>query len=152
MKILVIFTYNMGIKKWKEIGMYDREISLYKEYAKKHKIIFLTYDDKQEIKDFTTINKQGKNPLLYSLKNKHDLIKEVDVIKTNQVLGSWTAVRIAKKHAKPLLVRQGYQLSKFEKGWKKLLAVIVEKYAYNNADAIVCTSKEDANYIRNAYG
>ena len=42
-KITLFFTYNTSLHKWKKSGLFEREIKLYNEIAKKFEVQFFTY-------------------------------------------------------------------------------------------------------------
>ena len=50
MNIILIFTYGISLKNWKESGLLSREIKLYDELNKKYQIkfTFLTFGDSED--------------------------------------------------------------------------------------------------------
>lgn len=169
-KSLAIFFTLKGksLEEWKKIGILEREILLYFELAKYFKnLVIFTYGSKKDLeiaKDFPLNIKVIPNntflpKILYSflLPLIHrKLLKNTDILKTNQMDGSWTAV-IAKKWFKnKLIVRCGYEWLNFlERGhrqrWKIIFAKLAERFAYNNADKIVITTEEDKSFILNRF-
>ena len=164
--LTLFFTYRISLEKWAKTGLLDREIKLYNELAKRFKkIYFITYGGEKELeyKQFLAknievlFNRWGINNLVYSflipfLHRK--ILKNVWVFKTNQMLGSWAAVISKIIFKKKLIIRHGYQLSLFVKGWalKKYLAQIIERFAYKKADVVIATTKVDKKFISDKYG
>ena len=110
MKVILFFTYGISLHDWKESGLLSREIQLYKQLHEKYNIefAFLTYGDSQ---DLDTINlpfikifpiykyfKKSKNKYVNLFKSItipfkiSKELKEFDIFKTNQLLGSWVAI------------------------------------------------------------
>jgi len=80
----------------------------------------------------------------------------VDVFKTNQMDGSWSAVLAKWLHRKPLMVRTGYTWSLLIKKhdvpkYKQRLIRIIEHFAYSNATIATVTSERQAHYISERY-
>jgi len=50
MQVILIFTYDVSLKDWKEIGLLERELAIYKELAQNYDInfTFLTYGTKTD--------------------------------------------------------------------------------------------------------
>lgn len=165
-KLVLFFTLGMSLKKWSEGGMLSREIKLYNELAKHfNKIYFLTYGSEEEndYKNFLApninilYNKIRINPFIYSFLAPFsyiDEIKKADLFKTNQMLGSWTAVIAKLLFRKKLIVRQGYQLSTFSKEKsliRSFVSHVIEFFSYKLADKIIVTSQCDNDFIVEKY-
>ena len=129
MHVLVILTYGVSFKDWAESGLLDREILLYEKLLREKKIrfTFVSFGDSEDtelIKDFNVIpfykyniRAKGKlknlfNSLIFPFKIQK-LIDKPDLIKTNQLMGSWIAIMLKLIFAKPLIVRTGYDLFRF---------------------------------------
>jgi len=168
MTLALFFTEGVSFKIWEKVGNLDREIKPYQELARYFdEILFLTYGGKDDLRyqDFlpenikVLPNKQKIPSLIYSflfpfLHQKE--LRKVDIFKTNQMFGSWTAIMAKFLFRKKLIVRQGYQLSVFApkksiKRWKLLIIRFLEKLAYRKADAIIVTLKRDKKYIEEKY-
>jgi len=166
--LALFFTFGVSLKTWNKVGMLDREIKPYQRLLGYFdEISFLTYGRKDDLEFQNSFsnnikilpNKQKIPSLIYSfllpfLYQKE--LREVDIFKTNQMLGSWTAIIAKFLFRKKLIVRQGYQLSVFAqkkgiKPWKLLIIRFLEKLAYKNADAIMVSSKRDKRYIEEKY-
>jgi len=161
--LALFFTYRISLERWNKAGLLDREIRLYNELARYFKkIYFITYGNEKEreynhlLADNIEVlfNKWKLSNLIYSFLAPFlfkKILKKVDILKTNQLLGSWTAVIAKKLFKKPLIVRQGYQLSLFVKQEfpKRILARKIEKFAYRNANFVITTT--DKNFISKNY-
>ena len=137
MHVLVILTYGVSFKDWAQSGLLDREILLYEKLLNEKKIrfTFVSFGDSEDtelINDFNVIPfykynipANGKlknlfNSLIFPFKLKK-LIDKPDLIKTNQLMGSWIAIMLKLIFAKPLIVRTGYDLFRFSIYEKKSL-------------------------------
>lgn len=166
-KLVLFFTAGMSLKKWSEGGMLSREIKLYNELARHFdRIYFLTYggEEENEHRNFLAPNieildnKRRINPLVYSFLAPfihRKAMKEADIYKTNQMLGSWTAVIAKVLFRKKLIVRQGYQYSLFYKyrgkPFLKFISGLIELISYKITDEIIVTSQEDKSFIMKRY-
>jgi len=134
MKIILFFTYGISLSDWENTGLLDRELKFYEKLYEKFGIstVLLTYGDSEDIeiiknKNFIeivpiyTILKYDKNKYLriarsfilpFRLKK---IIGDVQILKTNQLLGSWVAIICKLLYKKPLIVRTGYDLLTFSK-------------------------------------
>lgn len=159
----LFMTRRMSLFKWDKIGMLTREIKPYQKLAEYfNKIYIFTYGDSKDklYSNLFPINVEiVTRPkfipvIIYSLmlpfiyKKK---LKNIQIIKTNQMDGSWTAVISKKLFNLKLIVRCGYEwLSTIEKSrksfLKRIFAYFIEKLAYNNADKIILTSEESKNF------
>ncbi len=165
--LALFFTTGVSLKLWYETGMLDREIAIYNEFSKYFKsIYFFTYGTedfkfKSYLADNITIvpKKYIKNDLLYSflLPFIHrKMLKEVDVLKTNQMLGSWSAALTKLIYRKKLVVRTGYMWSihlgkENTEGWRRMLSKNIEKLAYKLADSAVTSSQTNFEYVERNY-
>ncbi len=178
MNILLIFTYGISLKLWQRSGLMSREIALYQKLKENnHKFTFLTFGNNEDLKftkqlkDFSIIpvsnlikSKSRKRKFLRSL-FLPSLIKEqvkfVDIIKTNQLRGSWIACIAKLLYRKKIIIRGGYEYFRdfikyhniFGKGnylkyiLKYFKIYLLEFIAYQLADAIVLTSDSDIEFI-----
>lgn len=165
--LALFFTVGVSLKTWHDIGMIDREVAIYNELSKYFKhIYFFTYGDKEDLKfksylaNNITINpkKYISNSFLYSFMIpfiNRKILKDVDILKTNQMWGSWSAVLTKLIYRKKIVVRTGYMLSIFEKKnpkrWKRWIVKNIEKVAYKFADGIITTSKSNFEYVEKKY-
>ena len=174
MKILLVFTFNTSLKIWHEQGILIRELKVYKDLVNKfgYKITLLTYGDKSDI------NILEKNKLenyfevlpIYSKINKSNfkiinIFKSItytlkiyrnnyyfDIVKTNQLYGSWVAIFYKILAKSKLIIRTGYNpiiFAKFEnKSVVKIqLFNLLSKLSLIFCDLYVTTNKDDINLI-----
>jgi len=169
MHVLVILTYGVSFKDWAQSGLLDREILLYEKLLKEKKIrfTFVSFGDSEDtelINDFNVIPfykynipANGKlknlfNSLIFPFKLKK-LIDKPDLIKTNQLMGSWIAIMLKLIFAKPLIVRTGYDLFRFsiyEKKSliKKIFYYILTQFSILFSDLYLVTSRTDKDFLK----
>ena len=166
--LAVFFTAGVSMKTWHEIGMIDREVALYNELSRYFgRIYFFTYggDEDLEFRSYLADNikivpkKCISNNLLYSLLIPfihRKILKNVDILKTNQMLGAWSAVLAKLIYRKRLVVRTGFMLSihfakRNPKSKRKWLMKSIERLAYKLANAIITTSQANFEYVERNY-
>lgn len=128
MKITLFFTYGISLDDWDSSGILKRELEIYKKIYKENKIEFnlITYggDKDLELQDFEGIDVFPVYSRLKYSKNKYinifksflipfvfkDVIKGSNILKTNQLKGSWVAIISKIFYKKPLIIRTGYDL------------------------------------------
>jgi len=122
--LILFFTKDVSLRDWDIIGMFDREVAIYKRLSDLGiSISFVTYGGSDDLIYQNRLNgikilcnKWNLKNLIYQkylyLIHWKDLIN-CDVIKTNQTYGSDIALVAAKFWKKPLLGRMGYLLSDF---------------------------------------
>tara|TARA_B100001057_G_C22768188_1_gene918513 strand:- start:320 stop:1432 length:1113 start_codon:yes stop_codon:yes gene_type:complete len=176
MNIILIFTYGISLKNWKEAGLLSREIALYKELNKKYgyKFTFLTYGDSGDtgiVKEFDFINVipvysyisfnnlkiiNYLKTLSIPFKIKKEL-KNIDIIKTNQLNGCWVGILLKFLLKKPLIVRTGYNILQFKTLEKKPTYILFFYYLLTQAGIIfsdiytVTTKIDEASLKRKFY-
>ena len=166
-ELALFFTVGMSLKRWHELGMLNREVAIYNELSNHFKhIYFFTYGTNEDLKfknyladNISIIPKKIiSNQFIYSFLMPiihRKILKRVNFVKTNQMLGSWSAVfsKIINKNI--LIVRTGYVLSlgfiDNKSRLKKIIMGIIEKIAYGQANGIITSSKEGFNYINKKY-
>jgi len=168
MNIVVFLTFGVSIKDWKESGLLQREILLYQQISSMSDInfTFITFGDSEDEKylnghkiiPYYKYNKYYKNKyitvlqsLLFTFKLKK-LIAQPDLIKTNQLLGSWMAILYKLITKKPLIVRTGYDLYRFSLNenktrLKKSLYYTLTQLAIIFSDAYLVTSYSDKKFL-----
>ena len=166
--LAVFFTAGVSLKTWHDIGMIDREVALYNELSRYFgRIYFFTYggDEDLEFRSYLADNikivpkKCISNNLLYSLLIPfihRKILKNVDILKTNQMMGAWSAVLAKLIYRKRLVVRTGYMLSihfakRNPKSKRKWLMKSIERVAYKLANAIITTSQANFEYVERNY-
>lgn len=174
MNVLVIFTYNYSLLDWKNAGNLEKELSIYKKLHKdyNHTFYFLTYGDERDLK--ININcpgikiipiymyiKKFKNKkinflysFVYPFKLKY-LINNIDIIKQNQLLGSWVSIILKFILKIKLFVRTGYDMYTFSKHISPKLTTkmyfILTKLTTRFADLYSVTSNADFSFIKNNF-
>jgi len=179
MKLALFFTRNVSLKLWLDTGLFDREKLIYQEHLNNgnlQKVYWLTYgkndaviasqlkSDNRLHHDITVLPMphffcDPIGQLLYSflmpLIHRREL-KSVNLLKTNQADGSWSAVIAKWLYKKPLIARSGYTLSLLAQKKKRSklkikLAEWIEWFLYKYADIAVVTSSQDSRYIQSKY-
>ena len=179
MKLSLFFTYNISLKNWVESGLFEREKLIYEKHLESgtfSNVFWLTYgpNDRSLAK---TLKEQGHlhksinvvpmpkifrgklGTFLYSLILplwQYKSLLQADILKTNQISGSWTAVLSRWLYRRPLVVRTGYTWSILKKRcnapyYKQKLIGAIESLAYKNAEMAVVTSKCQSRYISERY-
>ena len=166
--LALFFTCGVSLATWHELGMIDREVAIYNEFSKYFKHIYLfTYGGEEDLEfksylaeNITIIPKKYiSNNLSYSLSIPlihRRILKDVAILKTNQMWGSWSAVLTKLIYRKQLVVRTGYMLSinfvkANPKNWQKWLVRAVERVAYKLATGIITTSQTNYEYVERNY-
>lgn len=167
--IALFFTRGISLVFWDKKGLLDREIELYKKLADHVKTIYLFSYGASSEKEYQKLfpnnvvivpKVSGIPFFLYSFLIPfihRKLFRTVDVLKTNQMDGSWAAVIAKKVYKKKLVVRCGYEWlftlrqkkSLFLKRW---FAWCVEYIAYKNADRIVMTALPAVHFVQQEFG
>ncbi len=170
MHIVYFFTYGYSLESWNSAGILDRELKIFDKLIEKYNLKFtlVTYGDEREY-DFN-LNENIKVLPIYTLIKKSpgkfiNLIKtffisklilnkvpDCDVIKQNQLLGSWIPILCKLKTKKPLYIRTGYDMFLFSIKEKKSIFKILSYYLltqitlfFSNLYSI--TSKEDKLFL-----
>lgn len=166
--LALFFTFGVSMQRWDEEGILDRELALYRKLAETfHHIYLFTYGDNrdeaysEQLPDNVTIvpKKNVSHPLLYSFMCPiihRDIFLDVDIVKTNQMLGSWSAIFSSFLFRIPLVIRTGYILTKFYSKLEKpflirLSAQALEAVSYAVADGIITSSPHGYDYIESRY-
>ena len=126
MKILLLFTYLNSIKTWERTGLLSREIALYKKLQlRNHEITFLTFGNSEDLKFQNYLKDINVIPVSNLIKSRNKKVrflrsllipfklnrnfKNVDIIKTNQLRGSWIACVAKLFYRKKIIIRGGYE-------------------------------------------
>lgn len=124
MHLTLFFTHKTSLERWNSIGMFDREVALYRKYQNKGvEISFITYGKNDHVlfgdrlpgieilcngKNLPTKLYKTMIPLLHA-----NTLRKTDIIKTNQTPGGLVALKSAMLYGKPVLARCGYMHSEF---------------------------------------
>ena len=161
-------TRGMTLGGWDTLGMLYREIKPYQKLTESFsEICIFTYGDSSDLvysslfpKNIKIITRLSFLPMfIYSflLPFIHRAkLKNTQILKTNQMDGSWAAVIAKKLYKNKLVVRCGYEwlqtLEKAKKSYlKRMFAIWAEKFAYSNADKIIFTSEDSKNFAVNKF-
>lgn len=175
MKVLVVFTFDYSLETWHSGGTLEKELKPYKllNESKNIEFIFLTFGNRNDksvetkiknlkiIPAYDIINKTNSKFLNYlksfylpfRLKNQ---LKGVDIIKQNQLLGSWVSIILKQILKKPLIIRTGYDMYEFSifehKKWAiqklyKLLTLVSLKAS----DIYTVSSYCDKTFLKNEF-
>lgn len=155
--VSVFFTQGVSLRAWDELGMFEREVALYRRLQLfEVNVTFITYGDNSDI------TYQDRIPGIKICCNRWKLpvklyaslipwlhrraLRDADLIKTNQMNGADYALRAARCLGKPLLARCGYLWSKniiLENGKDSLLAqrsLKIEEMVFGQARHIIVTT------------
>jgi len=179
MQLALFFTRNISLKLWLDTGLCDREKQLYEEHLRRghfRKVYWLTYgtDDAEIASELKTAGRlhpdiivlpmprffYGKcGKLLYTFLMPlfyHNQLKTADILKTNQMDGSWSAIIAKWLYKKPVIVRTGWTVSLNiqRQGKSKLKRSIyewIENFAYHHATIAAIASNQNKQYICSKY-
>ena len=173
--MLLVFSRNVGLKTWEKVGNLSRELELYNNLVQKKifkKIFFFTYD-KNDVKFSEELKKKNilsenifilSPPLNLRISLLRDIFnvfyfllifmkisKEVKIIKTNQIDGSYLGVILKIIYKKKLYLRSGYNIIKRDKVLnfnylKKKLNILQFKFSLKYADIISVSNFFDKRY------
>ena len=179
MKVLLVFTYGYSLKTWEKSGTLAKELELYNKLSSKYgiKFIFLTYGDTTDIEinlnneDIKVVPiysfiKKYENKLLnyiysffipFKVYKKFKEIEKINIIKQNQLIGSWVSVILKFLLKKPLYIRTGYDMYKFSIDEKKnsfivYLYKILTKFSFYYSNFYTVSSKSDIRFLNSELG
>jgi len=157
MHLTLFFTHKASLKTWDSVGMFNREVAIYRRYLEKGvRVAFVTYGKHDKalyaerlpgIEVLCNDKKLPPNlyarmiPLLHA-----GALRKTDIIKSNQTPGALRALSSATLYRKPMLARCGYMHSEFtanEHGTDSPLtrqALNEEKTLFNGASSIEVTT------------
>lgn len=175
MNVALFFTYNMSINDWDNYKILDREVKYYEKLSIEYGInfTFVTYGDKNDLKyseKFKNISilpmyqsrKKPNNKMIrffsslilpFRIKNK---LVEVDIFKTNQLMGVWIPIILKLITSKKLIVRTGYNILDFaikeKKGIIKIcLYYLLTQISLWSSDKFIVTSEQDIKFFNKAF-
>jgi glycosyltransferase involved in cell wall biosynthesis len=166
-KLMLIFSYNISLDTWFKNGSFQREVKLYKYLSKFYDISFLTFGTSQDfkyqknlknIRIIPIFNNQRRGKLLDFISsilfifNNNNIFKDVDVIKTNQLWGSWLAIIIKFIYKKKILLRCGYDLFKNsllnrDIFFLKIFFYLISLFSYKFSNHIIVTTPKIKNFV-----
>lgn len=166
--LALFLTRAVPMNVWHKNGTLERETLYYKELGTRlHQITFVSCGGKSEL-DFTPAysnidvlyNSKNVAPNLYSLIAPiihRKALSQVNVFKTNQLDGAWTAIIAGKILNKPVIVRAGYVWSDFFRqeggqGFKVTMVDILEKWCLCQAQCVFVTTQVIKDRFCEKYG
>lgn len=191
MRVLgLVFTVGVSLEQWNRQGLLSREKQIYEEYLEKRKfdkIIWFTYGkNDRELRN--KLVREGKLhaqievvsiPKFFIGKYKNQMYsyllpylhrqecEQLDVIKSNQMGGAWTAEKIHQMYGIPFILRTGYtytsnflQTLQSEKNIKQKIKIRyllfkyrhIENKMYHRCNVATVSSFHDKRYICETYG
>ena len=175
MNILYCFTFDYSLKTWNDSGSLDRELYYFQKHYEQNgtKHTLLTYGGKEDYKflpdteylkiiPIYEIIKYSNNKIIRFIKSFFipffikNLIIDIDVIKQNQLNGSWVPMLMKIIYKKPLYIRTGYDMYEFsilenKSRTKKLFFLNLTKLALKFSDLYSVTSRSDQNFLSNNF-
>ena len=182
MKLLLIFTYNRSVDKLHNSGKLIREIALYEKLLEKGiSVSFLTFGDKKDLSYAKKLKKIDVIPAKEFISSRNSrftmikslfipikyrkIIRNVEIIKTNQLNGSWVTWLAKILYRKKLIVRSGFEWLKFyilenqvkgkrnfKKYWIRFFwRYFIELISYKLADKIILTNPMDIEFVKKMF-
>jgi len=169
--ILIVFTYGISFQDWDESGLLGREIKIYNKISEAKNITytFLTFGNSEDHKYHKFVPNSNIYPIyekyrffnnkflrfLYSFYISYSLRNEfsnIDIIKTNQLMGSWIGIILKIVNKTPLIVRTGYDIFIFSIKNKKSITKKIFYYLLTQISLIFCnlytvSSKADQLFL-----
>ena len=176
MKILYYFTFGYSLKSWEETGTLQKELRFFQTMIDKHNIefLFVTYgneEDEKILREYKNIQvipiykyiNFSNSKLITYIKSAYfpfklrKIIKDVDIIKQNQLQGCWSSFILKLIISKPLYLRTGYDVLTFsimenKSKWKILLYSLLTRIMLKFSDIYSVTSNVDKSFLENKFG
>jgi glycosyltransferase involved in cell wall biosynthesis len=160
----LFMTRGMSLEKWDKIGSLRREIKPYQKLSEFFNEVYIfTYGEQFDTRYLKLFPENvhivckpkflPSNVYSFLLPFIHrSKLSNIDILKTNQMDGSWSAVISKKLYNNKLVVRCGYEwlqtLEKSKKSFiKRYFAFYAEKLAYMNADRVILTSEDSKKFV-----
>lgn len=164
-RLVLFFTEGVSLQTWDSVGMFDREVALYKALqAEGVHTTFLTYggDREQEFKS----RLPGFQIMSNSWNLSRGLYKQLvqtfppkgDIYKSNQISGADVALRAARRANARFIARCGYLLSEIQvnkfgaSSPEAQQARKLEAEVFGGADRVVVTTKAMLDSASKQYG
>lgn len=170
MNLFVFMTFSMSIKKWAETGLLEREIALYKKFIEKgYSVTLVSYGGEEDYYYENIVAPIRILPVYSIVEIPHwkyvryiqslflpfyakDIAK-ADLLKTNQMWGSWVALIAGIVYRKKVIVRCGYEQFRFALLTKmpisfKVITYINSLLSYFLSAAIIITTEKAKEFIR----
>ena len=164
--MVLFFTQGTSLQKWDQIGVFDREVALYRGLKDIGiQVSFVTYGNATDLEFADRLsgirilcNKWNLRTNVYELflPVLHGMwLRRADLIKTNQMRGAHLALRAARIWRKPLIARCGYMWSlnvarvTGPSSPDTARALAVERNVFSAAERMVVTTREMKEDILN---
>jgi len=168
MRLVVFFSRGMSLEGWRQAGILDRELALYRALLPGlERLSFVTYGGPADLELARThipeaevlANLDGRSPNRYSLSalwTHRDALRRATIFKTNQINGAWSGVLAKWLFAKPLVVRCGFLWADVvarlgTSPLKRRLATMMERWIFRAADRITVAAEADRTVICDRY-
>lgn len=168
MRLVVFFSRGMSLEGWRQAGILDRELALYRALRPSlDHLAFLTYGGAEDLALASHLpgveilaNRRGLPSNLYSVAAPlihRRALARATIFKTNQINGAWCAVLAKRLFRKKLVVRSGFLWSDFVARlhggtWRETAARRLERQACRAADLVIVAAAADRNTIVDRYG
>jgi len=169
-RVCLFFTYGMSLKRWDELGIFDREVFLYKKLADKAaEVAFFTYGDKSDLSYSGQLSgikiipayldkkrpKNTKIAFLYSFLlafKFRKIFSRYNILKTNQMWGAWVPLLAKWFNGGSLLVRCGYEhyytlLVEKRPLREKCFIYLLSRLVYASANRVIFTTRHIAEFV-----
>ncbi|MFX0186838.1 MAG: glycosyltransferase [Candidatus Hodarchaeota archaeon] len=181
-KLLIIFTFNISLNNVEKSGYLARAINYYKKLTNQDiELTLLTYGNYNDLKYSKLLSNVKILPCLKYIYSKNSklkfiksllipfklksLFKDIDIITTTQIRGSWVGIIAKILYNKKIILRGGYEWyrnvrQRFyfmdKKNYLNFLYNLIKIYtiefiAYKLADAIILTNESDIDFIIKAF-
>ena len=171
-KVAVVFTFGYSLDTWNSSGTLEKELKPYLLLNKLYNIefTFITFGDKTDRHINTGTSNINVIPV-YEMINKSKYkfvnymksffvpfmvksqLSDINIIKQNQLLGSWVSIILQRLLRKPLIVRTGYDMYEFSilenKKWHiKKLYKLLTYMSLKSSDLYTVSSKCDKDFLQ----
>ena len=177
MKILYVFTYGYSLESWDYSGFIQKELKYFQKLNDELNCEFtlLTYGDNSDLNiidkekypyinvvPIYSVTKIRQNSFLNYLLSLYVpfFIKkhtgDFDLIKQNQLLGSWVSILLKWVNRKPLFIRTGYDMLQFSIAenksiLKRFLYKILTYFSLRFSDIYTVSSNSDLEYLKKKF-
>jgi glycosyltransferase involved in cell wall biosynthesis len=166
-RLVLFFTRGVSLKTWVEVGMFDREIALYRRLGERGiHVTFVTYGRSSDLLYSSKLpeieiacNRWGLPRRLYELCVPWlhaSRLQKANLLKSNQMNGAEIALGAARIWRKPLLARCGFMWSDLAAQYRNRQnefqrAKQIEEEVFNAATRVVVTTPEMQKYVTSQY-
>jgi len=167
--IVLFFTQDLSLATWDTVGMFEREVALYKRLQEKNiRVSFVTYGDAGELSYTHRLpgisiycNKWSLPEWFYKRLITHVFPffwRGPGVVKSNQLLGADIALQASRRCGKKFIARCGYLPSNIlawrhgEQSIECQKTQALEAAIFREADCIVVTASSMQETIQERYG